>query len=396
MLGTYFGERSIVHLNVVDFPVAVERLADRGLKHRPVIVAAPGAARAVVHDMSEEAFQEGIRKGMPLNKARRMCRGAKVVPPCPSRYEQAMGHLAKLGYGFSPLIESGTGDGHLFLDLTGTGRLFGPPQDTAWRLRKEARKRLGLDPTWSVAPNKLVAKAATRLVKPQGEYIVRPGEEAGFLEPLPIGLLPGLEHHETTTLREFNISRIGQAADWSLGHLKVVFGNRGLDLFRAVRGQDDSPVAPLGRERDFVAADHQFNDDTNDSDTIEASLYALVEKAGAELRQRSLAARRVAVTLNYSDGVRIIRQRTEKQGSQLDPQVFKLARSALDLAWVRRIRIRHLRLTCDRLLPCLDQPSLFAGEEQESRKSQEIMKAVDAIRAKFGSGSIRSGRTLAA
>ncbi len=390
-----FGERAIVHLNVVDFAVAVERLIDRSLERRPVIVAAAGAARAVVHDMSEEAFQDGVRKGMPLARAGRLCRGARIVPPCQDRYERAMSGLAKLGYGFSPLIESGSGDGHLFLDLTGTGRLFGPPQDTAWRIRREVRERLGFDPTWSVAPNKLVAKAATRLVKPKGEYVVRAGQEEGFLKSLPIGLLPGLERHETALLREFNISRVGQAAQWSLGHLNVVFGPRGRDLFRAVRGRDDTPVEPQGQKPPLIAAAHEFGDDTNDSARLEAALYKLVEKTGLQLRQRGSAARRVAVILDYSDGVRIVRQRTERQGVQLDPRLFELAESALALAWVRRVRVRRLGLNCDRLVPHHEQPFLFAENERESRRSRELMKAVDAIRARFGSGAIRAGRSLA-
>ena len=83
---------------------------------------------------------------------------------------------------YSPLIEHGEGDGHLFMDVTGTGRLFGPPVDVAWRLRRQAAADLRLAPIWAVAPNKLVAKVATRLVKPDGEYIVGAGEEVRQLQ----------------------------------------------------------------------------------------------------------------------------------------------------------------------------------------------------------------------
>jgi DNA polymerase-4 len=86
---------------------------------------------------------------------------------------------------YSPLVEWGEDDGRLFLNVTGTSRLFGPPMDVAWRMRKGVRRDLGMDPIWSVAPNKLVAKAATRIVKPDGEYIVAGGEEADVLAPCP-------------------------------------------------------------------------------------------------------------------------------------------------------------------------------------------------------------------
>ncbi|MBF0528654.1 MAG: hypothetical protein HQK55_05170 [Deltaproteobacteria bacterium] len=129
-------ERSIVHLNVADFAVAVERLVDPRLRQRPVIIAATGTARAGVYDMSEEAYQAGVRKGMPVKLAQRFCRGVKVVPTHLDRYERAMATLLKHTLPYSPLIETGAGNGHLFADLTGTGKLFGPPPDVAWRIRK--------------------------------------------------------------------------------------------------------------------------------------------------------------------------------------------------------------------------------------------------------------------
>ena len=90
-----------MHLNVADFAVAVERLSEPGLHDRPVIVAPFGAARALVYDMSEEAFQAGIRKHMALERARRLCRDARLVPPRPHRYEKAMAELLRLVRPFS-------------------------------------------------------------------------------------------------------------------------------------------------------------------------------------------------------------------------------------------------------------------------------------------------------
>ena len=172
-------ERSVIHLNVADFAVAVERAVDRRLQRRPLVIAPEGAVRAVVYDMSEEAYQAGVRKGMALGRARRLCPTAAILPPHPARYVQAMQTLVRQARPYSPLVEPGIGDGHLFVDVTGTGRLFGPPADVAWRLRRQAREALGLAPVWSVAANKLVAKVATRLVKPGGECVVAPGNEAG-------------------------------------------------------------------------------------------------------------------------------------------------------------------------------------------------------------------------
>lgn len=390
------GSRAIVHLNVADFAAAVERLADFRLRDRPIIVAAPQAARALVFDLSEEAYQSGVRKGMVLSRAQRLCPEAFVVAPRRHLYERAMSALTRHALPYSPLVEAGEADGHLFLDLTGTSRLFGPPQDAAWRMRQAIRADLRLEPIWSLAANKLVAKVASRLVKPAGEYVVAPGEEEKLLQPLPVGLLPGLEREDLLALVEFNIVRVGQLALWSFNQVEAVFGRRGLHLYRAVRGVDDSPVLPAGQKGQAIRLEHEFPDDTNETDLVEAVLYRLVERAGFELRERGLAARRVGVALDYSDGVRLIRQRTERTGTASDFKLFALAKAALEAAWVRRTRLRHLRLICDRLTYPPSQLELFPEKNYRTRRADDLLAAIDRIRRRFGPEAIRTGRTLAA
>ncbi|PIP35091.1 MAG: DNA polymerase, partial [Desulfobacterales bacterium CG23_combo_of_CG06-09_8_20_14_all_52_9] len=205
-------ERFIIHLNVADFASAVERVVEPRLQGRPVLIAPEGSSRAVVYDMSEEAYRHGIRKGMPIRKALRRCPGATVLPPHPDRYERAMRAFLEHALPYSPLIEITDCRGHLFLDVTGTGRLFGPPPDLAWRIRKTVRSAMGLNPIWSVAPNKLTAKVATRIVKPAGEYIIGAGEEETFLAPLPLHLIPGIESEDLKRFSDFNLTYVREAA----------------------------------------------------------------------------------------------------------------------------------------------------------------------------------------
>ena len=388
-------DRSIVHINVADFAVAVERVVDSRLKDRPVIVAPPNAVRAAVYDMSDEAFKTGVRKGMPLSRALKACPDARIVTPHPEHYERAMRALLGRALPYSPLVEAGAGAGHLFLDLTGSGRLWGPPQDAAWRLRREIRTGLGFDPIWSLAVNKLVAKTASRLVKPCGEYIVKPGDEESFLSPLPVHLLPGLEREDLVILRELNVVRAGQAALWTPDQLNVVFGRRGGSLHRIVRGIDNAPVLPPGKKPPEVRLDHDFDNDVNDLGVVEAALSRLTENAGFDLRERGLCARRTAVWVYYSDGVRLARQRTDRVGTANDFKLFSLAREALALAWRRRIRVRKLRLVCDRLSHPPAQLELFPEEQKETQVRDGLVQALDIIRNKFGAGLIRTGRTLA-
>ena len=386
-------ERSIIHLNVADFAVAVERIVDRRLRERPVIIAFEGTPQAAVYDMSEEAYQNGVRKGMALRQALRYCRDASVLPPHFDRYEQAMESLLKCTLPYSPLIELTDHNGHLFIDATGTGRLFGSAPDIAWRIRKSAKQTIGLDPVWSVAPNKLVAKVATRIVKPFGEYIVRNGEEKSFLNPLPTALIPGITQKDLNRLQEFNMIRAGHVAALSMNQLDVIFGKRGLFMYEAVRGIDRSPVTPVGQKQPAVKHHHSFKGDTNDAAEVQSALYGTVEQAGADLRENRLAARRVGVIIDYTDGLRVARQALISPPAADNTRLFTAANIALERAWKRRVRIRHFCLIYDRLVRPPAQLMLFASERNQENKQQQLVITLDSIRFRFGPGVIQTGKT---
>jgi DNA polymerase-4 len=381
-------ERSIIHINVADFAVAVERRVDSRLRKRPVIIAHDVSPRANVYDMSEESYQNGVRKGMDLQRALRYCRDAVILPPHPARYEQAMVQLLKHALPYSPLIEVTDHNGHLFIDATGTERLFGPPPDVAWRIRKAIRSDMGLDPIWSVAPNKLVAKAATRVVKPVGEYIIGAGEESDFMNPLPIHFVPGIERQELKCFREFNLTRVGHVADLSMEQLHIMFGTRCHSLYNAVRGIDPSPVFPVGKASPVVNVEHVFGNDTNTAACVEGALYRLVEKAGIDLRGQRLATRRIRIVLDYSDGKRMIRQAPVNPATANDFRLFAVAKTVLEMVWKRRVRIRRLSLVGDCLTASPVQMALFGGHKQERQKSDNLISALDAIRNRFGFNAI--------
>jgi DNA polymerase-4 len=389
-------DRSIIHLNIADFAVAVERLVDRRLTRRPLIIAPEGAPRATVYDMSEEAFQAGVRKGMALRQAIRLCPDAVILSPHPERYEKAMADLLRQALPYSPLVEPGERDGHLFLDVTGTSRLFGPSADVAWRLHRQTRQDLGLNPIWALAANKLISKVASRLVKPSGEYIVLPGDEAAFLAPLPVGLIPGIEGSDLNRLRELNLFRVHQITELGPAHLEVIFGQRAAFLTQTLQGIDVSPVLPADQRPPQVVMDHCFSTDTHSPQSLEAALYGLVEQAGRILRHCSRSTRRIAVTVDHSDGRRYMRQVAVQPASANDLALFPLARHALRLAWTRRIRIRRIGLVCDRLVYPPAQQLLFIDAPQGLPHQTKMVDVMDRIRDRFGPQAIKMGRVLSA
>lgn len=388
--------RTIIHLNVANFAVAVESLADRRLRDRPVAIAPPGGRRTVVYDMSEAAYQCGVRKNMRIDRAIRKCPDLQVLPPHFARYEQAMAALVRQAMPLSPLVESGAGDGHLFVDVTGTRRLHGPPQDVAWRLYKQSRQAVGLTPIWSVATNKLVAKVASRMVKPTGEYVVPAGQETSFLNPLPLALLPCFKPKERMQLKALNLRAVGELSAMSCAQLQIPFGHRARQIYLALRGIDTTPVQPQPLDAARMRTDHLFGQDTNDEPVVLATLYRLVEEIGRRLRRQRLAAGRLSVVLQYADGRRRVYQAAARPPASDDAAIFAVARVALQRAWTRLVRIRHLQLICPHLVPIPAQQPLFAADRRNADHRTALTETIDRIRQQFGPQILQMGRTLQA
>ncbi len=384
-------DRSIIHLNVTDFAVAVERICDSSLKQTPLIVAPAQAARALVYDMSEEAYQDGVRKGMRLNMARKYCRQAQILLPRFALYRKAMSAIVKRVFRYTPMVEQGEEDGHLFVDVTGTHRLFGPAPDVAWRLRKQLLQELDLDPVWSLASNKLVSKVASRMVRPFGEYIVGPGEEGAFLAPLPLSFLPGLKAEEIGMLADFNILRIGQLASLSRQQLRVPFQKRAPCLYDVSRGRDKTAVLPGKTACARLSREHVFAEDTGSRDELHSVLTASVLEIGRILRRKGMRGQRMGICLTYSDGRSSVRQATKKGGTDNDFLLRSLALTALGRAWKRRVRIRILLLSCDRLVPRSRQQTLFVMSSKRELQQEKIMAAMDEVCERFGEGAIGLG-----
>lgn len=384
-------ERFVLHLNVVDFAVAVERVVDRSLCGRPVIVAPLRANRAIVHDMSEEAYGDGVRKGMLLQEASRLCRSARLLPPRFDLYKKAMGAFVREAREYSPILEPGIGDGHLFLDITGTHRLFGTAPDVGWQLRKQVRRNLRIDPIWSVGTNKLVAKVASRVVKPAGEYIVSPGEEERFFAPLLLVLLPGLQVREKRRLLEFNIKWIGQLAALGEKQLHTVFGRRAEVLYNISRGKDDRRVSPPGSKQPVISREHVIAGDSDDLKMIKGVFVALTVRVGLVLRTSGMAGRRLLLRLNYIDGSSVTRQISFHRGVSDDFTMQSAMFTLLKRAWGRRTRVRSCRLSCERLHRKSPQLSLFPNRTALEPDKEQLLSAIDQVRNKFGADSVRFG-----
>jgi DNA polymerase-4 len=381
-------ERQILHVEVGAFAVAVERIVNPRLAGRPVLVARASAPRAPVLSVSDEARAAGARSGMPLPRALRLVRDAAVVPPNLPLYLRATRAFTDLLGGFSPLLET-TGYGRVFLDLTGTRRLFGPAQDLAARLEREIRARLRLSPTVGLASNKLVSRMASRVPPPASLCDVFPGSERTFLAPLPAGWLPDLELPTRRALAELNLLSVGDLAALDLPQLSLACGPSAWRLHRQALGVDDSPVRPPERAP-AVAVDETLAEDTNDERAAMAVLRELAERAGRLLRQRRRAAAGLRLRLRYSDGVEALRRMAPREPLCDDFSLWEQACRLLEQAWKRRLRLRYLELRAEDLVPAATMADLFGLRPQTGRRL-DLCAALDRLRARHGEEIILSG-----
>jgi DNA polymerase IV len=398
--------RSVLFVDPPAFCTTVEGLASPALRTRPVAVAPPGADRATILALSAEARLAGIERGMLVRQALKRCPDLVLLPPNPRLYARASRALHEVLRIYAPVIEP-HGYGHAFLDLTGTGRLFGPAVDVAARVQREVRDRLRLPLSVGVAANKLVSQAATTVVKPEPLLEVPGGGEASFLAPHPLDVLPDLHPRMRRRLDDYQLDLIGEVAAITESALCAVFGGAGRMLRAQARGIDPRPVLSPEQQAEFHVA-HALTTDTNDLGVLYPLLRLLGERLGRRLRRRGLVARRLRVALGYADHTDAARAVTLKAAA-LDIELWEAARRAFALANAKRLAVRCVSLTLDQIEEAETQIDLWdegepADQEALAAAAQPapphrpsippLQSAVDRIRTRYGTGAI--GRAVTA
>ncbi len=384
--------RDILHLAIPAYPVAVARVVDASLRERPVAIAPGISERALLHSISSEAVAEGIISGMSVRQARRRCPALVILPPDPQLLNRANQALQKLVADYSPLVEPHA-NGRLFLDLTGSQRLFGPGRDVAMRLEKELEDRLRLSGTLGVAGNKLVSRIAAGCLERPGVCDVLRGAERNFIAPLPVATLPGIGSvREKILLQELNLRRIQELAELTLQQLRLVFGPFAPLVRQRALGEDCSQVLPPKRSPE-VTAEGFLPREENDDALLLAELCRLVESCGLRLRQLQRGAAELMLQIHYADGVQ------HKQSVQLpvsqnhDLLLYDAAAVLFSKLNSRRTRVKGLKLSCRQLGWPDQQVDLFTNSGP-SQHQKALQASIDQLRRKYGMQAVRRGHTL--
>ncbi|HJU06530.1 MAG TPA: hypothetical protein VJ692_15385 [Nitrospiraceae bacterium] len=396
-------DRQIVCFQIPAFEIALARQQDLALRSRPVVIAPTHTPRACLHEVSLEAQEDGLRPGMSVELARRLCPALRVIPPDPLRVRHGHDHIQAVVARYAPIWEP-IQPGHVFLDLTGTRRLFGPAVDTAVRIERETARQHGLTGVAGIASNKLVSGvAAATLLRPPQCCDVQPGHERTFLAPLSVSLLPGLSQAAArktlALLNDLNLHTLGQIAEIPLPDLESALGSPATLLHRWACGIDPSPVLPPVQSPRLEISRRVEPDDIDD-DRLLGLLHDLLEQLCRQLRRQQHVCWRLTLTVRYSDQVHVARSHLFTYGTCWEPDMYPPLTELFFRSFTRRVRLRMLTLSAETTesegAPG-EQLLLFGSElNQEDpcrSRAQRLAGVLDRVRERFGEHAVWWGRT---
>ena len=382
--------RTILHVDMDAFYASVEQRDDQALRGKPVVVGG-GSKRGVVAAASYEVRRFGVRSAMPMREAIRRCPDLVRVAPRMSHYKAVSRQVFSVFAEFTPVVEGLSLD-EAFLDVTASVELHGTGGEIAHKVKQRIFAVTSLTASVGIAENKLVAKIASDLDKPDGLVEVRPADYERILDPLPVSAIPGIGKRTLERLRAvavYTISDLRAAPDRDL---VPVFGRYTRRMRDRAAGIDNRPVAPSRKEKS-ISAEETYDVDLTRRPDMERELLRLAETTAARLRRAGLQAGTVQIKVRLPDFQTFTRQRRLQPPASGTDQVFHVARDLLR-EWLGEnpgASIRLLGVGGSRLSPA-GQPDLFDG--QATKPPETIDRAADGIRERFGPAAVTRARAL--
>jgi DNA polymerase-4 len=382
--------RAILHVDMDAFYASVETHDDPSLADKPVIVGGTGG-RGVVAAASYEARRFGVHSAMPLREALKRCPHAVCVRPRMKRYKEVSQQVFAIFGEFTDQVEGLSLD-EAFLDVTASRELFGTPVEMAREIKRRIRERTGLTASVGVSHNKLLAKLASEMDKPDGLTVIGPDDVEAVLDPLPIRRMHGIGNKTAARVEEQGLFTLGQLRRAPESVLWPLFGRDTRRIRERAAGIDDRPVVADAAEKQ-ISSEETFEQDIRDHGRLCAALADLADRTAVRLRARELKAGLVIVKIRRRDFTTFTRQRSFNPATQETRLITRLATELLK-GWFEeqpRVAVRLLGVGVGHLAPAR-QLELFDATQEPG--SGRLDQAVDGIREKFGERSLRRGSSL--
>ena len=397
--------RTILHVDMDAFFVAVERNRDPSLVGKAVVVGGDGE-RGVVAAASYEARRYGVHSAMPSTRARRLCPHAVFVRGDHRAYTEVSTRVMELFRSYTPLVEPLSLD-EAFLDLSGAMRRWGSGEAVGHDIRRRVQEQEHLSCCVGVAPNKFLAKLASQEAKPRasmrgiepgaGVTVVAPGEELAFLHPLPVGRLWGVGPVTRERLERLGVTTVADLAALPIDVVTRALGKAsGAHLHALAQAVDDRAVVP-DQVPKSISHEETYPRDHHRREPLEREVVRMADAVATRLRAHELAARTVVLKVRFGDFRTITRSLTLAEAVDTGPALARAARALLDevdpSSGVRLLGVGagNLAGTSAHQLALFDEPGV-EGRGADLAEWADATRAVDAIRERFGATAIGPAR----
>ncbi len=379
--------RTILHLDLDTFFVAVERLNNSKLIGVPVIVGGM-SDRGVVAGCSYEARTFGVHSAMPMRMARALCPDAIVIRGDMEQYSRYSNMVTDIIAEESPIYEKASIDEH-YIDITGMDRFFG---SLKWshELRERIIRESGLPISFGLSVNKTVSKIATGQAKPNGELQVIAPRVHEFLDPLSISKIPGIGDKTFKLLRSMGIAYIETLRYMPPEMVERVLGKNGMIIWKKANGIDHSAVEAYS-ERKSISSETTFEQDTINIPMINDLLLKMVEKLSFQLRTKQKLTSCVTVKVRYANfDTHTLQHRIPY--TAFDHVLLPVVRNLFNRLYQRRMLIRLIGIKFSYLVNGVQQINMFDDQPE----TISLYQAMDRIRNRFGTKAITHASTLGA
>ncbi len=371
--------KTILHIDLDTFYVSVERLNNRELQNKPLLVGGTGD-RGVVAACSYETRAFGVHSGMPMKMAKQLCPEAYVIRGNAGEYSKHSDIVTEIIKEHVPLFEKSSVD-EFYADLTGMDRFFGC-YHYASEMRKKIIKETGLPISFGLSANKVVSKVATNEAKPNNQLMIDTGYEKPFLAPLSIKKIPMVGDKTYQTLRNLGLRQLANIQEMPMEAMQRVLGDNGRLIWKRANGIDNTPVVPFC-ERKSISTERTFDRDTIDVAKLRGILIAMTENLAYQLRRGEKLTACIAVKIRYSDFNTYSKQLKIPYTSAdhiLIPKILDLFKALYN----RRLLVRLIGIRFSHLVSGNYQINLFDDTEE----LLNLYHAMDKIRNRYGDKSV--------
>ncbi len=351
-------QRIIFHLDMDAFFASIEIAKNPKLKGLPVIVGGHPDSRGVVSTCSYEARAFGVHSAMSLFKAKKLCPQAIFVQGSYSSYGEISDQIFEILRSFTHKVQAVSID-EGYLDVTSIVHEFGGTINLAEQIRKKIKEATSLNCSIGIAKNKLVAKIASSLAKPNGIYDVPSGYEAAILAPLAVQCIPGVGPKTQSKLNHDGFFVVKDLAALSVDDLICRYGAQGYHLYKESRGEDDRPVNFEDRIPKSIGAETTFEKDVSDSTILENYLYELTEKVTKRLKEHKMRTKALSLKIRFSDFKTITRSRTFYTDTNHFKTIFDEAYLLFKTNHLQGTPLRLIGISLDRLNDSWWQPTFW-------------------------------------